>query len=268
MAIDSTLFVTDVPAGSYTKGQIIELKVHTGPSVVRDGYGVGILKKVYSAIMSTASGALSDWRVFFQNSDWIDPMANGPGFFNDPLGYDDESACVQAGNDCPLAPNSGWRVWAECMGDVTTTAPNSIVGLIDIDYPKVSAVANPSAMIGYPTSIVQPLGTVGVNAIGSSESATWSGINVDFFKAGFRYLLQKIGLSGGGTGFIQLSNAAGMGGLSRIVPTSSSNVVKKWKVSYSSALSKGPMDVKALLFAASAGNSSPALTFDFVKRRP
>lgn len=267
MAIDSTLFLADIPAGSYAAGDIIQLSVHTGPAVVRDGYGTGVLKRIYTAIMSTASGALSNWRIFVQNSDWIDPMVNGPGFFNDPIGYDDDSACVQSGNNCPLAPNSGWRVWAECISTVTTTVANSMCAVIDIDYPKVSSVADPAAAIGYPTSIIQTVPNVGVNAIGSSATSAWSGMNVDFFKAGYKYLLQKIGASSGGAGFVQLSNAAGMGGLSRIVPSTSSNTAKKWKISYSSSLTKGPMDVRCLLFGASASTTNIDLTFDFVKRR-
>lgn len=272
--IDSTLFTVDLPAGSYAAGDVVEFTVHTGPSVVRDGRGRAILKQVMSGMLGTVSGSTSSWRFFIQNSDWVDPMCNHPGFISDVTAFSDESSNIQSGCDVELIPNSGWRVWGVCIANITTTVANTLFVLIDIDYPSNGGVVNPDTIQGIPASIQYDDNTSeNLYALGAAASATWKVRNVDNFKAGYKYTLQKISIITGGQnciGFIALANAAGMAGLTRIIPVTSSAACVRKKIRYASILSKGPMDVRTLLFV-NAGTAATAtwtyVNADWVKKK-
>ena len=272
MAIDSTLFAADIPAGTYAKGDMIPLSVHTGPSVVRSGRGAALLKRLTVGTVGNPSGSLSYWKVCVKNSDWIDEMQSLVSSIREPTSLDERSGNVQRGNDCPLTPNSSWEVYAVCMAASTTTVANSMFAIIDVDYPSVSSITDPDSLPGIPTTIEYEVpNAITLNALGAMSSATWDAVNVDIFKAGYEYALQKIEIIGstGEEGFIALANAAGMGGLQRIMPISANSQNIRNKVEYATKLQKGPMDIRYLMFTntASPSTDTPNLMMDFVKRK-
>ena len=270
--IDSTLFGATIPAGTYTRGDTIQLGVIDGPSVVRSGRGAAILKRMTTGLLIGASGSSSSWRVFVKNSDWVDPIISMPALLGDATILDEKSGSVQRGNNCPLTPNSSWEVYAVCQIGATTTVANSIFALIDIDYPSISSIINPDELTGIPASIVTTDTGVRGQAGGAIVNNSWDVKNYDIFKAGYEYALQKVELvcSTRLQGFIALSNAAGMGGLKRIMPIASNPANIRNKVEYASKLVKGPMDVSLMMFdntgTASTGNTVDVI-FDFVKHR-
>lgn len=271
MAIDSTMFGAEIPAGTYSKGDTIELGCIAGPAVVRSGRGAAILKRLTVGIIGAVSGSFSSWRITVKNSDWIDPMGSVTASIRNTTALDDMSGCVQRGNDCPLTPNSSWQVIATCTATATTTVSNSMFALIDIDYPSVSSITDPDRLVGIPTSIeYETPAAIALNALGTITTSNWTVYNEDIFKAGYEYALQKIEATGATMqGFIALANAAGMGGLQRIIPISADPSNVKIKTEYATKLQKGPMDIKFLMFANSgtASTSTVDVIFDFVKRR-
>lgn len=272
MAIDSSLFMADIPAGTYTKGDTVTLTCEAGPSVVRSGRGTALLKRLTVGIIGNVSGSASYWKISVKNSDWIDEMTSLASTLRDATALDERSGGIQRGNDCPLTPNSSWEVVATCVSTGTTTVANTIFALIDIDYPQVSSITDPDALVGIPTSIeFTPSAAISYNALGTGSSSAWNVINSDIFKAGYEYALQKIEIWADSQvgGFVALANAAGMGGLQRIMPIASSPSNIRNKVEFATRLQKGPMDIKYLLFANSgtATTGSPELLLDFVKRR-
>lgn len=268
MAIDSTLFVADLPAGTYNVGDRIPLAVHTGPAVVRQGYGDAILKSVISGTLVSGAGATILGDVVVQNSNWIDSLRNGPSSLNEVTALSQQSTGVQSGNNCPIEPNSSWAIYFEVQVAVTTTADNGAYCLIDIEYNAVSAVVDPAKESGFPISI-QDKYTVNVNSINSTYAGVWTTVNVDNFKPGYRYLLQKLSVCkqapGTFTGFVAMANAAGMNGLSRIVPVCSGSANICRNIDYASVLTKGPMDIRFMLFGA-VGATDVSLICDYVKR--
>lgn len=271
MAIDTSLFGVDIPAGTYAVGDVIQLGCIAGPEVVRSGRGAAFLKRVTSGIIGSASGAASYWKISVKNSDWVDPMISGTASVNGATSLDERSGCIQRGNDCPLTPNSTWEVIATCVAAATTTVDNSLFAAIDIDYPSVSSITDPDTLIGIPASITYGGKTITINALGTIGSATWDSVNVDIFKAGYEYALQKVEMiaSAACQGFVAISNAAGMGGLTRIIPISQNLAAIRNKIEYATKLQKGPMDIRYLIFANSGTGTTdtPELIFDFVKRR-
>lgn len=272
MAIDSSLFMVDLPAGTYSVGDVVELRNVAGPAVVRSGRGVANLKRLTTGIIGSANGSITYWEINLKNSDWIDPMTSLSGQLRSNTALDERSGSIQRGNDCPLTPNSSWTVTARCIGGSTTTIANTIFALIDIDYPSVASIVDPDSLPGIPTSIdYTPAAAITENALGAGLSANWDTFNVDIFKAGYEYALQKIEMMSSPTlcGFMALSNAAGMGGLQRILPTVGLLEAIKNKVEYATKLVKGPMDVKFMMFnnTGTAGTQTPLVIFDFVKRR-
>lgn len=171
--------------------------------------------------------------------------------------------------ELPLEVNSSWIVTAEVVNTVTTTIDNSVFALIDIDYPSVASIVDPTNLQGVPTSIEDNI----TNDLMATDitAATWTGHSVDFLKAGFEYALVKIeGTSTGPfAGFIKISDAAGMQGLSRIIPLSTPVANLRNAIEYASKLVKGPMSISYMLFAqngtAQTGVSTN-LVLDFVKR--
>lgn len=274
MAIDVSMFGADLPAGTYAIGDQISLGIISGPSVVRSGRGAAILKRITSVMVSTISGSSTKWRIRVKNSDWVDPAASITCELAVSTALDRRSGSVQAGHDCPLTPNSSWEVVAECLQGGTTTVANSIAALIEIDYPQVSAITDPDKLVGIPCSIEYDAPSINVNVPGSITTATWNVVNVDLFKAGYEYALEKLEISndtvGSITGFIALSNAAGMGGLTRIIPIANYNGSIRPLIEYATKLVKGPMDIKFMFFnnvAATATTDTIRVIMDFVKRR-
>lgn len=270
MAIDSSLFVADIPAGTYNAGDTIELKIKAGPAVVRSGRGSAILKRVTVGQIGNVSGSASSWKISAKNSDWVDAMTSVTTSLFDTTALDERAGSIQRGNNCPLTPNSSWTVTAVCNYAVTTTVDNTIFAIIDVDYPSVAAIVDPDELTGIPATIEYVSGTVNGYALGSATAAAWNTENTDIFKAGYEYALQKMEFTGiSAVGFIALANAAGMGGLCRIIPISPQSASIKNKVEYATKLVKGPMDIQFMLFA----NSGTAITgnvdllMDFVKRR-
>lgn len=266
MAIDSTLFGVNLPAGAYSVGQVLDLGVISGPANVRSGRGKATLKRIFSGALVSNS---TYWRIHVKNSDWIDDASNLAGYLNQATCLDVHSGMTQFGNDCDLTPNSGWQVYAECIAGGTSTVDTSLFCLIDIDYPQVSAIQDPDRLIGVPTSITLDMPSVPVFANGAIESLSWKTENVDYFKAGYEYCLQEISATAGAgsfVGFVALSNAAGMGGLRRIIPINNIDAGIRSTIQYASKLVKGPMDISVALFAVSAGSASLYMVHDYVKR--
>lgn len=266
MAIDSSLWVADIPVGEYHIGDIVPLECVDGPANVRSGRGAAVLKSFFTATLRVGSGT-AYWRVHIKNSDWVDEVISLTAAMEWPTSFDPESGLQQIGHDCNLTPNSGWEVYAECITDITTTGADSIFALIDVDYPQVSAVTNPRLSEGTPTSIENDV-TVSVNAFGSAKTAGWNAKSYDYFKAGYRYVLACVEMmaSAETVGFIAFANAAGMGGLQRILPISSHPESIRSPVKYSSVLVKGPMEIKYKVFQSSAGTANLFVTHDYVKR--
>lgn len=266
MAIDSTLWMVDIPAGTYSVGDVVSLSVKSGPMNVRSGRGAAVLKKIYTGSM--AAGA-PYWRIHVKNSNWIDEVVNFAGSVNSATSFADDSGNVQRGADVDLMINSGWEVYAECVYAGTSTSNNTLFAQIDVDYPLVSAVADPTEIVGDPTSIIEDMST-NVNAIGASAGAQWTVTSVDYFKAGFIYCLESVEAFANGNYmiFLAMSNAAGMGGLTRIIPMNNNVTSIRTKISYSSRLVKGPMDVKIMAFASDSASSADfKIIHDYVKRR-
>lgn len=272
MAVDSTLFMADIPAGTYSTGDTITLSVKSGPAVVRSGRGTALLKRLTVGIIGSASGSTSYWKISVRNSDWIDDMASLTAPLTNATALDERCGAIQRGNDCPLTPNSSWIVTATCVYGNTTTVDNSMYALLDIDYPSVSSIIDPDNLPGIPTSIESDAVSQTCAALGTSASHTWTTVNVDIFKAGYEYALQKLEIMGPVStiaGFVALSNAAGMAGLCRIMPIANGSVNIRNKVEYASKLVKGPMDIQYMLFenSGTAATENVSLLLDFVKRR-
>lgn len=264
MAIDSTLFAADVASGAAVNvGDIVPLTCVYGPANVRSGRGAAKLKRIFSGVISAANAL---WRIHVKNSDWIDETVNIAGGLDQATCMDVHSGMCQFGNDDNLTPNSAWQVYAECIeGAASLNISTSLFALIDVDYPQVSAITDPDKLQGTPTSIVMDVANTPINANGTMTTSNWKVVNTDYFKAGYQYCLQEIGIRGG-TGFIALSNAAGMGGLSRVIPVNNTATAIRNTVEYASKLVKGPMDVGLFLFAASATTATVMMVHDYVKR--
>jgi len=268
VAIDTTIFAADIPAGTYNVGDVVPLVNIDGPANVRSGRGAAKLKNIICAQMA-AIGPY--WRIHVKNSDWIDDVSSFAAVIDGyPTIFADESGAVQNGHDNDLTPNSGWQVYAECVRSATSTAANSIFALIDIDYPQVGGVTSPEKAVGFPTSINYTKSNVTVNAYGTITAATWQTESVDYLKAGYKYVLDTVEMTSPNAtiaGFVAFSNAAGMGGLTRIVPITALLSAIRYNIKYSSVLLKGPMDVKIKMFGATAGTTDVIMCHDYVKQK-
>lgn len=266
MAIDSSMFALNLPVGTYTAGDVLPMKIIRGPAIVRDGYGRAYLKRFIAGIVRGASGSVIRGHVVVKNSNWVDEMANIAA----PMGYvslAENSSNINRGHDAPLVPNSGWEVKFIIDETVTTTVANDVFCLLDIDYPQVQAVQNPRAAPGDPVTIMRN-DTIVSGASGSIESAPWNTKNVDFLKAGYRYLLAELGTyaSGGFIGFVSISQAAGQQGLERIIPTIPNEPANmRYLLDYSTPLVKGPMNLNFLVLTASAASLTIITEIDWVK---
>lgn len=270
--LDVSLYGASIPAGTYTKGDMVELKNIDGPSVVRSGRGAAILKRITSGTLIgvAAGGANSYWAIHVVNSDWIDPAISLTSPLDAPTALDLQNGSIQDGQGCPLTPNSSWKVYAIATATITTTIANSVYCTIDVDYPAVSSIVDPKTLVGIPTTL--ELDTTTDAAAPNIETAAWKSINTDMFKAGYEYALVKpeIKASTGAVGFIKLSDAAGMSGLVRIIPIAGSSQNVRNNIEYASKLVKGPMTVSLMMFSTSGTAVTGAameLYLDFVKRR-
>jgi len=269
--IDSSLFGITLPAGTYSVGDVVQLNLKDGPGVVRSGRGSAMLKRAVGGFLSEKSTGLTFWKIHVKNSDWIDDIQVLTTSLGDATTLDQHSGAVRIGNNTDLTPNSSWEVWAECIMGGTTTTANSLFALIDIDYPQVSSIIDPDALKGIPASLDYTFSSGNIVAP-DINAATWQTVNIDILKAGYQYALQEIatftGSTGGGPrGFVKISNAAGMGGLSRIVPVSSAPAAIKQTIQYASLLVKGPMDLSVMLFNDTTATTTILVLLDFVKRR-
>lgn len=269
--LDVTVFGKTLPAGTYNNGDTVQLACIDGPATVRSGRGAAILKRITSLMLISASGSVTGWKIHVKNSDWIDDAISYNAILSEIAALDKQSGAVQDGQNCPLTPNSSWQVWAECTNGTTTTIDNSIICVIDVDYPSVSSIIDPSTLQGYPTTIPDTI--VADLQTADIENAKWTSHSVDYFKAGYEYALVKPEVKntgGNSVGLIKLSDAAGMGGLSRIIPTASSVGNLRNLIEYASKLTKGPMNISYMMFSATGTAVTGAtveLMLDYVKRR-
>lgn len=265
MAIDTSLFGVSLPAGTYTAGDIIPLANLRGPKIVRDGYGTAVLKRVTCGLARSSTSSIVIGHVIVKNSNWVDSIANIAAPIS-AVSLAETSSNIQRGHECKLVPNSGWELSFVVDVTVTTTDPNDVFALIDIDYPNVQAVQNPRLAAGTPITIMRN-DTVTINAFGSIASATWVTYNVDFLKAGSRYLLTELGSYNAaiGMGFVSISGAAGQNGLERIIPVVPLNAgYMRYLLDYSTPLVKGPMNLNYLMLG-TAGTGTAVTEIDWVK---
>ena len=266
MAIDTSLFAAQVPAGTYAVGDKIPLACLRGPAVVRDGYGACKLKRLVTLADQTALNGV--FKITIKNSNWVDSVSNPvvtPSYSETALSI--ESAAIQPGQDLPLVPNSGWEVVAECITGATTTTAGDLFALIDMDFPSVAGIENPRKVQGFPVTM-DATRTITITGAGSALSAVWNTFNVDIFKAGSKYLLNEASffLSGSLMGFMSISGAAGQAGLERIIPVrSSAHAGLKYPVDYSTPLVKGPMNVNFMVMG-TAGTGTAYSYMDYVKK--
>lgn len=265
MAIDTSMFVKNLPVGTYTAGDVIPLVNKRGPSIVRDGYGDAYLKRIMCGLSRSGATSMVPGHIVVKNSNWVDEVANmAAPAVNITLA--ETSSNIQRGHDCKLVKNSGWSVYFVVDETTTTTAANDLFCLIDIDYPAVQAVKDPRSAPGTPVTIVRN-DTVTAAASGSIESAAWTTYNVDFLKAGYKYLLTELGtyVSGGGIGFVSISGAAGQNGLERIIPAVADLSYLRYLIDYSTPLVKGPMNLNYLLLRSTPGSVTMVTEIDWVK---
>lgn len=266
MAIDTTMFAANLPVGTYTAGDVIPMKNLRGPSIVRDGYGQSYLKRMISGTIRTQAGAKIVGHVVVKNSNWIDEIANIAAPVS-AVSLAENSTNIQRGHDCKLVANSGWEVKFVVDETVTTTMANDVFCLLDVDYPNVQAVQNPRVAPGTPVTIVRN-DSVTATALGNIEGAVWTTFNVDFLKAGFRYLLTELGTynSGVAMGFISISQAAGQQGLERIIPCVPADMsYMRYLLDYSTPLVKGPMNLNYMVMSSSATTVAMLTEIDWVK---
>ena len=265
MAIDSSLFVAEIPAATYAVGDSVPLILIRGPSVVRDGYGEAKLKRILT--MSDNSASSGAFKIVVKNSNWVDEMSNIALAPSETF-LSNDGAAVQQGQDADLYPNSGWSVSAVCVTGVTTTTASDLFCLIDIDYPKVAAVQNPRQVQGNPVTIDNNYATAITNR-GSGSALVWTTHNVDFLKAGSKYLITEVGYRDAvapALGFVAISGAASQAGLERIIPCNTATQAGiKFMFDYATPLVKGPMNI-GLAALGTAGTSTGYVYFDFVKK--
>lgn len=263
--IDSMLYQLKVPAGAYTAGQKIAMPLVRGPSVVRDGNGKATLKRIFTI----ADGSGVDFNVHVTNGSWVDEVINpAPPVYNGTQLISDAKN-IQSGHDCELQINSAFSVVAEVYTTKTSTVDFSVYCLIDIEYDAIPAVIDPRNQKGTPMTI-QMAETVPGSVAGSD--LTWTTLNKDLFKAGYKYLLTEVGThltSAAVTctfGFLSITGAAGQAGLERIIPMYVSSASLAFPIDYSTVLVKGPMNVNLAYVVAAAGNADVDVQLDFVRR--
>lgn len=266
MAIDTTLYGLNLPAGTYTAGDIITMNNLRGPAIVRDGYGTPYLKRIICGLSRDSSGSIVRGHVTLRNSNWMDEVSNIAAPIG-PVSLAENSSNINRGHDCKLQVNSGWSVVFVVDETVTTTLDNDAFCLIDVDYPSVQAVVNPRTAPGTPVTIMRN-DTISIGATGAIESAPWNSFNVDILKAGFKYLLTELGTYyiSGYIGFVSISGAAGQHGLERIIPCIPYDPsYMRYLLDYSTPLVKGPMNLNYMVLGAALGTATMVTEIDWVR---
>lgn len=268
--IDTMLFAADIPADTYAAGDVVTLKQIYGPTVVRDGLGQPVLKAINTGALYNGSTSRPMIKYKVQNANWNDPIINSASSLNDPTGLSEGSTGYQPGNDCPLIVNSAFTVSAEWFQPQTTTIDNSVYIAIDIEYPAIAGVQDPRGEKGTPCSIEYDFDSLSVAALGNLETATWTENSFDSFKAGYRYLLQKMEVNSEVLatlfGFVKISGGASMGGLSRIVPITSLSSALGKVITYAPVEVKGPFTLGCMFFTTAAATGNTTVVMDYVKR--
>lgn len=270
MAIDSSLFGVDILSGvTYAVGDIVNLGVIDGAANVRSGFGNGVLKNVLVGAIGNASPI---WKIHVKNSDWIDDIQSVcTGVYNSVTAFDERAGSNQVGHECNLNENSAWTVYAECLEATTTTSANMLFALIDIDYPSVSGIEDPRALQGIPCSIADNYtsSSTQITTYSTITGSSWNTRNVDYFKAGYKYVLEKLEMvtpAGAYCGFVAFANAAGMAGLQRIIPVNSQPAGVKYAINYAQVLTKGTMDVKVKILDSAGSTLDAFFIHDYVKK--
>lgn len=264
MAMDSSLYACQIPAATYSVGDVVQMGCIRGPEVVRAGYGAAILKKIFT-LTGTANAI---FKIVVKNSNWVDSMSNiGQGVGETSL--DENSTSIQRGHDCPLIANSSWNIYAECIVAGTEASASMAFALIDIDYPSVAAVKNPRIEQGIPvTTDSQDMITITADTAAPS-AIVWTTKSVDILKAGSRYLIDQVSLRASGiglVGFVEISGAAGQNGLARIIPCrAGSSAGIKYLIDCATPLVKGPMNI-AYAAIGTAGTVTAYSYIDWIKR--
>lgn len=277
--IDTMAYCVILPPGNYTANVPIEVPVARGPSVVRDGYGTAVLKRIFSTYVC-ASGNSIRARVTVSNSSWNDEMSNTLSNAVATAAYttlSNNGPAIQNGADCEVTPNSSFTVKVVPISNFTTTVNVRVLVLIDIDYPQIAAVANPREEKGTPMTIVRSDNVtytpVDVAAI------DWNVYNVDIFKAGYRYLMTEAGFTQTAAstvplGMLAISGTANQAGLVQIIPVIAAPPgCLRYSLDYSTVMVKGPMNIEyALLSSVTASevttSAAPvSLELDFIKRQ-
>lgn len=262
MAIDSMLYHATIAAGTYTTGQVINMNLVRGPSVVRDGCGTAKLKKIVTFI-NNSPGVAMPISVSVLNGNWNDPVINPAPNFSSVSFQNGKS--VQKGGNCELVVNSGFTVTAKIMNGNTSTSAVDVFCLIDIDYSSYPSVENPEDQDGTPCSI-QFGRTIPYTAVGNAPA--WSSESMDIFKAGYRYLLTGAFMdaltAAAAVGFISITGAAGQGGLERIIPLITDAAYLGVDLIASTPMTKGPMTVNYAVYG--VANTAVDVQLDFIKR--
>lgn len=271
--IDTMCYSLYLPAGTYSAGVPVEVPLVRGSSVVRDGYGPAILKRVFNCYMASSANYIAA-NLVVANSSWNDSMTNLLVPCSSNNAYTILSAygpAIQSGANCPVIANSTFSVQMVPVTDFTTDAAVRVIVLIDIDYPQVAAVANPKNENGIPMTIVRK---DQVSFTGSADAnIKWATYNVDLFKAGYRYLLVEAGFTqydaGAAMGLLAISGAASQAGLVQIIPVSAAVAgATRYPLDYSTVMVKGPMNLEyAVIASGNVSNTHPVYTeLDFIKR--
>lgn len=266
--IDTMLFVADIPAGTPAIGDKVTFTQIAGPKVVRDGLGTPTLKSINTGALTWHSGSKPNLRYSVKNSNWNDPLYNGASAITDANGLNENSTGYQNGNNCALQVNSAFEVSAEFYQSVTASDDNTVFVSIDIEYSGLPGVQDPRGEQGTPCSLVYDFASVPSTPIGAFTTGTWTELSFDNFKAGYRYLMQKVSMQvsvGTGNGFVKFSGGASMGGLSRILPMTSLNSAVGKVITYTAPEVKGPFTIGLMVYDAQ-GTADIGLTCDYVKR--
>lgn len=268
MGIDSTVFGLDIPNGTVLNvGDVYPMKVIYGSETVRAGYGSGTLLEMISGVISGGTGGV--FRVHVKNSNWIDESISFAGSFNGVSAFDERSGMVQNGAYAVVEPNTKWNVYAEVVQGGTTTGDNSLITKLDIQFDSVSAIVDPNTIVGTPASMVYDFPNATIHGAGTiTTTAHFDAINVNDFKAGYKYCLQEIETySGARFGMMAFEGSAGMKGLSRVVFLNMDPSAIRQRIRFSPVLEQGPMTIKTLFMNATAGTGTVVSVVDYVKKQ-
>lgn len=265
--IDTMVFAASLPAGAYTKGQVIPLSLVDGPSVVRDGNGKATLRRVV-CITDNGAGITMPLTAHIRNGNWNDEIISPAHLFTAVSFQNGKS--VQQGGKYDLVVNSAFSCTVECRAAGTTTAAVDAFVIIEIDYDAIPAVEDPAHEQGMPMSIELKDQTIAYTAPGSVQATgiVWNRQNVDLFKAGYRYVLADIfadNLAGVAClGFVAISGAAGQAGLKRVIPVVMDAGYMPIRLLDAVPMVKGPMQLEIAAFASAAVTADVQL--DFIRR--